>query len=162
MKNKKWNIANSTKLTMIFCGSVVVFSAILLVFLMFFPLKMENPANGINEKLIASAMSTTTISTESTTATTVSSFVNTRKTTDKNHVAVTTFTETVTETVDDDYYDDYNNYDDYNYNDYNDYYNDYNDYNNYNNGYNDNYNSPSVDDGNIDFGDSDILDTPEE
>lgn len=153
MKNKKWNMTNSTKLTMIFCGSVVAFSAILLVFLMFFPLKMENPANGINEKLIASAMSTTTISTESTTATTVSSFVNTRKTTDKNHVAVTTFTETITEVVDDYNYQDYGNYD--NYNNYNDnYYGDYNDYNDYNDSY--------ADDDIVVPDDSDIIDIPEE
>jgi len=138
---------------MIFCGSVVAFSAILLVFLMFFPLKMENPANGINEKLIASAMSTTTISTESTTATTVSSFVNTRKTTDKNHVAVTTFTETITEVVDDYNYQDYDNYD--NYNNYNDnYYGDYNDYNDYNDSY--------ADDDIVVPDDSDIIDIPEE
>lgn len=148
MKNKKWNITNSTKLTMIFCGSVVAFSAILLVFLIFFPLKMENPANGINEKLIASAMSTTTISTESISSTTVSSFVNTRKTTDKNHVAVTTFTETITETDNNYNYQDYNNYN-----------------NNYNNNYIDDYNNNSSIDNDNDLvvpNDSDIIDIPEE
>lgn len=115
MSKKKWGITDSTKLTMIFCGCVVAFSAILLIFLMFFPLKVEDPANGINEKLIASGKATTVTTTNITT--TVSSFINTRQTTDKNHITTTIFTET----VNDDY--DYNGYD-YDYNDF-----DYNDYN---------------------------------
>lgn len=114
MSKIKCSITDSTKLTMIFCGCVVAFSAILLVFLMFFPLKVEDPANGINEKLIASGKATTVTTTNITT--TASSFINTRQTTDKNHITTTTFTETVNDNYE--YNDDYYDYNDFDYNDY--------------------------------------------
>lgn len=101
MKMKKSSITSSTKLTMAICAGIVLFSAALLVFLIFFPIPMENPSNGINEKLIASA--TTYEITTTTTVTTTTSFVNTRKTTDRNRE---TTTETYTETYDD-YYNEY-------------------------------------------------------
>lgn len=92
MDKKKFSITNSTKLTMVICASIVLFSAALLVFLIFFPIHMENPSNGINEKLIAS-VTTVTTTTSTTEVTTTTSFINTRKTTDRNRETTTTYTE---------------------------------------------------------------------
>lgn len=96
MRKKKIDITASTRFTMIFCLCIVVFAAFLLVFLMFFPIRMENPVNGINEKLIASAASETTVTTDVTTTTSATTvFSNTRQTTDRNRVTTTVYTETV-------------------------------------------------------------------
>lgn len=95
MKNKNVQITASTKLTMIFCACTVGLAVLLFTFLVFFPIKVDNPKNGINQKLIAAATTaepseaapteTTAVTTEPTEedATTETSFSFTRRTTDK-------------------------------------------------------------------------------
>lgn len=96
MKKNKIGITSSTKFTVIFCGCTVLFAVILFAFLTFFPIKMENPANGINEKLIASAETTTATTTTASYVSTTESFINTRQTTDRNRVTTAANTEVVT------------------------------------------------------------------
>ena len=96
MKKNKIDITSSTKFTVIFCGCTVLFAVILFAFLTYFPIKMENPANGINEKLIASAETTTATTTTTSYVSTTESFINTRQTTDRNRVTTATYAEIVT------------------------------------------------------------------
>ncbi|MBQ8724456.1 MAG: hypothetical protein IJY74_02140 [Oscillospiraceae bacterium] len=104
MKKKNSMITSSTKITMIFCGCTTAFAALLFTFLFFFPLKMENPVNGINEKIIAEQQNAAvTEITESTTVTTsvtteTTTYSNTRQTTDRDRVTSTVYTKTVWKT----------------------------------------------------------------
>lgn len=104
MKNKTTMITSSTKITLIFCACTLAFAVLLFTFLFFFPVKMENPANGINEKLIAEQQNaataeTTAITTGTTeTVTTTTTYSNTRLTTDRSRTTSTTFTQTVWQT----------------------------------------------------------------
>ncbi|MBQ8515501.1 MAG: hypothetical protein IJ496_08895 [Ruminococcus sp.] len=115
MKKKTVQITASTKLTMVFCGSTVVLAVLLFTFLVFFPIKMDNPKNGINQKLIASATTQPAITTtapEEAVTETDTVFSNTRLTTDRNRGTVTVFTETIRPSQ--------NSYNNSDYNDYND------------------------------------------
>lgn len=129
-------ITASTKMTMIFCACTVGLALLLFLFLILFPIKVDNPKNGINEKLIASATTAPMVTTPTTETT--ESFSNTRQTTDRNRVTTTTKTETLWEAQN---YDDsdYDNSNIYNYNNDN-LYNDYSDFNTNNNDSNHNYN----------------------
>lgn len=112
MKKRTVQITASTKLTMIFCGCTVVLAVLLFTFLVFFPIRMDNPKNGINQKLIASATTQPAVTTTAPAGTTPEAsavFSNTRQTTDRNRGTVTVFTETIWQPP--------NNYSDYN-NDY--------------------------------------------
>ena len=101
MKNKEPMITTSTKTTIIFCVCTLLFAALLFTFLFFFPVKMENPANGINEKIIAEQQNfSATIVTAGTTVTTApvtseTTYSNTRKTTNRNRITTTVSTEAV-------------------------------------------------------------------
>ena len=129
-------ITASTKLTMIFCACTVGLALLLFLFLILFPIKVDNPKNGINEKLIASATTAPMVTTTTTATQTTEGFSNTRQTTDRNRVTTAaTRTETLWEAqnYDDSDYDNSNIYNNDNlYNDYSDFNN-----NNSNNNYND-------------------------
>ncbi|MBQ8688494.1 MAG: hypothetical protein IJ512_08155 [Ruminococcus sp.] len=121
MKKNPVQITASTKLTMIFCACIVGVAVLLFTFLVFFPIKVDNPKNGINEKLIAAATTAEPVETApmettvpdvgtSDETTTETSFSFTRRTTDKERgYTGTTTTRTIWQEPEWNYNNEYNN-----------------------------------------------------
>ena len=96
-KNFFYNLSSKTRITMLFCGCLILLTGLLLIFLMLCPVKKENLSNHANENLlsVATTASTEATNTEETTVTPK----NTRKTTDKKRARSTTTKTTTKEAI---------------------------------------------------------------
>ena len=104
MKNFFAGLSRSAKMTLIVCGSFIILTMLILIFLMLCPIQTDSAANHANDDLIV----TTSIS--ETTETTVSSTSTTkfnRKTTDANRTTTFSQTRTTYSYQENNVYDDY-------------------------------------------------------
>lgn len=140
MKDFFYNLSRMTRVTIVSCGFLLALALLIFLFLVICPVKKDNTANYVNEKIIYSVTVTSTQPANAA-STEISSIMKTRKTTDKKRKTTTTVTTTIV--IDDKQESDINN--ELNIDSSNNsqsYDNNYSNNNNYNNNYN--YSVPST------------------
>lgn len=94
MKDFFYNLSRMTRVTIVSCGFLLALALLIFLFLVICPVKKDNTANYVNEKIIYSVTVTSTQPANAA-STEISSIMKTRKTTDKKRKTTTTVTTTI-------------------------------------------------------------------